>query len=98
MISKLTAQLAIVMFICLTIIGFVIKAAFNMDFDMGQYFQYMLLYLFIFLLLGKPIVKIAFDLIRTPYRQSEKHFKIPGENLPEEQPNVSSKPKSTAPN
>jgi hypothetical protein len=77
MVSKLTAQFVIVVFIVLTLVAIVLKYALKVDFSLQIYFQYLLLFSVLILLLAKPFIKLTLDLINQPFKQQEKHFKIP---------------------
>lgn len=83
--SKLTAQFSIIFFIVLTIVAILLRYVLNIDFSLKVYFQYLLLFTFATILVGRPIVKLALNLIRTPYRQNEEHFPIPGSKIEPEQ-------------
>ena len=84
--SKLTALLTILLFISLTVVGLILKFALAVDFSLDTYFQYLILLSFALILLGRPLIKMALDLIQGPYRQNAAHFKLPGEKLPREAP------------
>lgn len=82
--SKLTALFIILLFISLTVIGLILKFALAWDFALDHYFQYLILLSFALMVLGRPLIKMAIDLVQEPYRQNEGHFKLPGEKLPRE--------------
>lgn len=79
--SKLTAQLVIVLFIALTAVGVLLRYVIAIDFSLTVFFQYILLLCFLLIILGRPLIKIALDLIRGPYRRNEDHFPLPGAQL-----------------
>ncbi|MBF0198264.1 MAG: hypothetical protein HQL32_11160 [Planctomycetes bacterium] len=79
--SKLTAQLVIVLFITLSVIGIVMRYVLGYEFSLSTYFQYIMLLAFMLMLLGKPLIQIALDLIRPAYRQNDEHFPVPGKKL-----------------
>jgi len=77
MVSKITAQFVIITFVVLTLVAIVLKYVINYDFSLSIYFQYLMLFCIIVLVLAKPFIKIALELINQPYKQQEEHFKIP---------------------
>ncbi len=92
MLSKLTALLALVLFIVLAIVGIFLNLALTWNFDLSLYFQYLLLFIFLVLFLGKPVVKLAMDLIHPAYRENDDHFKVPASKLaPDKKPKSGSK-------
>lgn len=79
--SKLNALLIIVMFVVMSLVGLIMRFALHVDFDVKIYFWYLILlcgFLFVF---GRPIVLLALDLIKAPYRENEGNFPLPGDNL-----------------
>jgi hypothetical protein len=77
MVSKITAQFVIVMFIVFTIVGLIMKYILKFNFSLDTYYWYVLLFSALVLVLARPFVKIALDLINQPFKQQEEHFKIP---------------------
>lgn len=92
--SKLTALFAIVLFISLTLIGLILYYFLDVSFSLESYFQYLILLTFAVILLGRPLIKIALNLIRVPYRQNQQHFHVPGEVLPESLETASKDPQT----
>jgi hypothetical protein len=91
--SKLNALLVIITFITLSVIGFLLKVVLKFDFDSKLYFWYILLLCGALVLFGRPLVLLAIDLIRTPYRGNMDQFPIAGDGLPDNKntPNPPSK-------
>lgn len=81
MLSKLTAQLAIIAFVIFTFVAILLKYIIGLDFSMAIYFQYLLLLCISIVILGRPFVKLALDLVNIPFRQNIDHFKIPGSEI-----------------
>jgi hypothetical protein len=79
--SKLNALLVIVVFIALSFIGVMTKLVLKVEFDVKIYFWYLMLLSAFLIFFGRPIVLIAIDLIKIPYRENEKGFPLPGDNL-----------------
>jgi hypothetical protein len=81
MISKITAQFVIISFITFTIIAIILKYLLNYDFSWDGYFQYLLLFSILILVLAKPFIKLALDLINQAFKQQEEHFSIPHSDI-----------------
>lgn len=79
--AKLNAILVIVFFVVLSLVGFLAKVGVGMQFDLQIYFWYTLLLSFALIFLGRPIVLLLLDLIKTPYRSHEDDFPVPGRKL-----------------
>jgi hypothetical protein len=79
--SKLNALLVIVLFIALSFIGLMTKLVLKIEFDVKIYFWYLMLLSAFLIFFGRPIVLIALDLIKIPYRENEKNFPLPGDHL-----------------
>ena len=86
--SKLNALFVIVLFIALSFIGVMAKLVLKIEFDVKIYFWYLMLLSAFLIFFGRPIVLIALDLIKIPYREHEKDFPLPGDHL---KPSVSKK-------
>lgn len=93
--SKLNALLVIILFISLSIIGLLFKLVLKFDFDVQIYFWYLLLLSFGLILFGRPIVSLALDLVKSPYRENVEDFPVPGEELPKPQSDGSSEETSS---
>jgi hypothetical protein len=81
MVSKITAQFVIITFVALTFVAIVLKYILNYDFSLPVYFQYLMLFCIIVLILAKPFIKIALELINQPFKQQEEHFNIPHSDI-----------------
>lgn len=80
--SKLNALLVIVTFIGLSVVGLLLKVILNYNFDSRLYFWYLLLLSGGLILFGRPLVLLALDLVKTPYRSHMNDFPQPGDHLP----------------
>jgi hypothetical protein len=89
--SKLNALLVIVTFIALSFIGVLMKFMLKLDFDVKVYFWYLIILCGFLMIFGRPIVLIALDLIRIPYREHEGDFPLPGDELPSKDQKSSAK-------
>ena len=79
--SKLNALLVIILFISLSAIGLLFKFFLKFEFDIQIYFWYLLLLSFGLILFGRPIVSLAIELVKSPYRENIESFPVPGEGL-----------------
>jgi predicted membrane channel-forming protein YqfA (hemolysin III family) len=79
--AKLNALMVIILFISLSAIGLLFKLVLKFDFDIQIFFWYILLLCFGLMLFGRPIVTLAIDLVKSPYRDNVESFPVPGENL-----------------
>jgi hypothetical protein len=79
--SKLNALLVIVTFVTLSVVGFLLKAVLKLEFDTKIYFWYLLLLCGFLMLFGRPLILLALDLVKNPYRENEAHFPLPGDQL-----------------
>jgi|SaaInlStandDraft_1057018.scaffolds.fasta_scaffold19658_3 hypothetical protein len=93
--SKLNAILVIILFISLSFIGLLFKFGLEFDFDIEIYFWYLLLLSFGLMIFGRPIVSLAIDLVKSPYRENVESFPVPGEGLKSSSSEAPSKEKSS---
>lgn len=80
MISKLTAQMAIIFFISLSIVGVILKLM-GFAFSAKLFLWYLILITFAIIILGRPITLLAMDLLQNPYRDNEDSFPVSGTKL-----------------
>ena len=80
MISKLTAQMVIIFFITLSLVGLILKLI-GFAFSAKLFLWYLILITFLLILLGRPLTLIALDLLQSPYRENEDAFPVPGTKL-----------------
>lgn len=79
--SKLTALFALSIFIGLSVAGVVLRFLLGVNFSLENYLLRLIILTFMVILLGRPFVKIALDLIRNSYHEHEDHFHVPGTRL-----------------
>lgn len=95
MISKLTAIVALITFVVLTLAGLLLRYVLDRPFSLEAYFQYLILFVFAIILLGKPFIKLALDLVRAGYHDHEDRFRVPGAQLPPEKHETVDTPPAT---
>jgi len=80
MISKLTAQMVIIFFITLSIVGMILKLI-GFAFSAKLFLWYLILITFALIILGRPLTLMALDLLQGPYRENEETFPVSGTKL-----------------